>query len=56
MLDEYGLSRDDFIESLKGFQFIVDKDPNLKGVLQVHYLEYVSYVLLCYVIVSLWLV
>jgi hypothetical protein len=32
MLDEYGLSKDDFSETFKGFQFVIEKDPQLKGI------------------------
>jgi hypothetical protein len=26
------LSKDDFSETLKGFQFVIEKDPQLKGI------------------------
>jgi hypothetical protein len=31
LLDEYGLSKDDFSETMQAFQFVVEKDAVLKG-------------------------
>ncbi len=33
VLDAYGLSKDDFSETFKDFQFVVEKDSTLKGII-----------------------